>query len=382
MKILTLNYEYPPLGGGAGLITQHICKGLHGLGHSVTVITAGINTNIGITNEDGLETIRLPSKRRYEFRSDVSEMLSWIKHAKKKALEYCSVSRPDIVFANFILPGGEVARFLKKKTGIPYVIISHGHDIPWFDPKQMFFYHLATYCRIKKIYNGCSSLFLQSAFTKNNADRFSGEKGRSKNIVIPNGCDTDKFPIVNHFKDKTLRIFTGGRMVGQKETVTLLRALTILRSGDVQFHLTIAGDGPLLPSLKKFCAKNGLNDVVTFTGWLKKSEIPQEMGRSDVFVIPSRAEAMSISLLEALCSGVYAIVTPVSGNTDLVKEGVNGRFFPVGDHRALAAALTDLSRQIEKGYPVRSEDVERFRTQYNWANIVRQYEMEFQKILS
>ncbi len=382
MKILTLNYEYPPLGGGAGLITQHICKGLHNLGHSVTVITAGINSNTGSTNEDGLKIIRLPSKRKYEYQSNVSEMLSWIKHAKQKTLDYCSVNKPDVVFANFILPGGEVARFLKKKTGIPYVIISHGHDIPWFDPKQMFFYHMATYCRIKKIYNGCSALFLQSAFTKENADRFSGKKHRDKNIVIPNGCDTEKFPIVNHIGDRTLRIFTGGRMVGQKETVTLLRALTILKSSNVQFHLTIAGDGPLLPSLKKFCAKHGLNDVVIFTGWLKKSDIPKHMGKSDVFVIPSRAEAMSISLLEALCSGVYAIVTPVSGNTDLVREGVTGKFFPVGDHQALAKALEDLVILMKNGYPVKPEHVEKFRTLYNWTNIVRQYESELQKILS
>jgi glycosyltransferase involved in cell wall biosynthesis len=382
MKILTLNYEYPPLGGGAGLITQHICKGLHNLGHSVTIITAGINTNTGKSNEDGLEIIRLPSRRKLEYKSDVSEMLSWIKHAKEKALDYCSAVKPDICFSHFALPGGEVARFLKKNTGIPYVIMSHGHDIPWFDPKQMFFYHLSTYCRIKKIYNNSSALFIQSAFTKQNADSFSGKKNSNKNIVIPNGCDTNNFPVVSHNKDSTLNIFTGGRMVGQKETVTLLRALVILKSKDIHFHLTIAGDGPLLSSLKKFCTKHELNDVVTFTGWLKKSDIPKLLERADVFVLPSRAEGMSISLLEALCSGVYAIVSPVSGNSDVVVEDVNGRFFPLKDHNALAKALEDFNTKRMEAYPVKNDDIERFRIQHNWANIAILYEKQLQKILS
>lgn len=381
MKILTLNYEYPPLGGGAGLIARKICEGLVRLGHSVSVITTGIG-NAGVAMEDGVEVIRLTSKRKYEYRSNVWEMMSWIRHAKKSAREYCEKNQPDIVFAHFALPGGEVARFLKKKTGIPYVIMSHGHDIPWFDPQQMFFYHLATYCRIKRIYNRSEALFLQSEFTKNNADRFSGKGKRNKNKVIPNGCDLSAFPPVKHEKSDVLRIFTSGRMVGQKEPFTLLRALPLLKKAGLPFYLTIAGDGPLLPSLKKFCSENELNDCVTFTGWLKKDDIPHHLQNSDVFVLPSRIEGMSISLLEALCSGVYSIVCPVSGNTDLVKEGINGCFFPVRNHQALADALIRFSEQYRNTYPVKEENVLRFREEFDWNRIAIQYETELKEILA
>jgi len=382
MKILTLNYEYPPLGGGAGLITRQICSGLCNLNHSVTVITAGMAGQTGTFNENGVEVIRLASERKAEYQSNVREMLSWIRLAKNEALTYCEKWQPDVIFAHFALPGGEVARYLNKKTGIPYVIMSHGHDIPWFDPKQMFFYHLAAYCRIKKIYRHCSALFLQSEFTKKNADRFSGKKQSQKNIVIPNGCDNTLFPPVENNFSGTLRIYTGGRMVPQKEPGTLLKALTVLKSEGIHFHLTIAGDGPLLPSLKKFCSRNALENNVTFTGWLRKDEIPEQLKKTDVFVLPSRAEGMSISLLEALCSGVWAMVTPVSGNTDLVEENVNGNFFPVNDYRALAAKLIDFSRKLNGGYPLKKEVNENFREKYCWNHIAKKYEAELKRMIS
>lgn len=382
MKILTLNYEYPPLGGGAGLITQQICSGLSHLNHHVTVITAGIGEQVGTCNEKGVEVIRLASVRKAEYQSNIREMLSWIRLAKTAAITCCKNWKPDIIFAHFALPGGEVARAIHKKTGIPYVIMSHGHDIPWFDPKQMFFYHLATYCRIKNIYRHSTALFLQSAFTKQNADRFSGKKHSHKNRIIPNGCDNTLFPPVDNNYSGVLRLYTGGRMVSQKEPGTLLKALSLLKSEGVRFHLTLAGDGPLLPSLKEYCRTNGLANDVTFTGWLRKNEIPDQLKKTDVFILPSRAEGMSISLLEALCSGIWTIVTPVSGNTDLVTEGVTGSFFPVKDYNALAAKLKDFSKKLNDGYPVKKEVTEDFRKIYCWDTIAKKYEAELNRILS
>ena len=381
MKILTLNYEYPPLGGGAGVITKNICKGLSRLGHSVSVITAGIYENNGRFYEDNIEIIRLPSKRKHKHKSDVSEMLSWIDLAIPESLKFCETNKPDLVFAHFALPGGAVARVIKKKTGIPYVIMSHGHDIPWYFPQQMFFYHLATYFRIKGIYKDSEALFLQSQFMKENADRFSGKNNRHKNIIIPNGCDIENFQIVKPNKDDCLRIFTGGRMVAQKDPLTLIRAVEILKQESLPFHLTIAGDGPLLPSIKKYCEQKNLTSDITFTGWLGKDEIYKHLAASHVFVLPSLNEGMSISLIEALSCGIYSIVTPISGNTDLVKEEVNGKFFPVRDFRKLSQELIIFNKKRQAEYPVNEEDVKMFRLKYNWNVIAEQYEKELKKIV-
>ena len=66
MKLLILNYEYPPLGGGAGVITQNIAEGLAKLGHDVSVVTTWFQgeQEVEIVN-DNLKIIRLKSKRKY-----------------------------------------------------------------------------------------------------------------------------------------------------------------------------------------------------------------------------------------------------------------------------------------------------------------------------
>jgi glycosyltransferase involved in cell wall biosynthesis len=190
MNLLVLNYEYPPLGGGAGVITQNISERLASLGHKVTVVTAWYKIEKEIEEANNLKIIRLKSKRKHTYKSSISEMLSWIKESKKFLNNYCKEEKFDLCFANFTIPGGIVALFLKRKFGIKYTIISHGHDIPWRYPKQMFHFHLTTYSRIKKICLQSEINFVQTQEMKKNIDKFLGKKYATKNILIPNGLDS------------------------------------------------------------------------------------------------------------------------------------------------------------------------------------------------
>ncbi|HRW22678.1 MAG TPA: glycosyltransferase, partial [Bacteroidales bacterium] len=151
MKLLVLNYEYPPLGGGAGQISKSISEGLALLGHDITVLTTWYEALAETETLNNVKIIRLKSKRKFVYRSNPFEMTSWIYHAKKFLKEHLKTEKYDLVFANFALPGGEVAYSIKLKFRIPYVIISHGHDIPWFAPEQMIWYHIFTYHWIRTI---------------------------------------------------------------------------------------------------------------------------------------------------------------------------------------------------------------------------------------
>ncbi|MEZ5054399.1 MAG: hypothetical protein R2807_06505 [Chitinophagales bacterium] len=86
--------------------------------------------------------IRLKAKRKVSFQSNPYEMYDWMMKAKEYCLSHFSSTDFQICLANFSLPGGYVANALNQKWKLPYVILSHGHDIPWFSPKQMFFWHL------------------------------------------------------------------------------------------------------------------------------------------------------------------------------------------------------------------------------------------------
>jgi len=96
MNLLVLNYEYPPLGGGAGVVTQNISERLALLGHKVTVVTTWFKTEKETEETGNLKIVRLKSKRIHTYKSSVPEMLSWIKESRKFLQDYCRKEKFDL----------------------------------------------------------------------------------------------------------------------------------------------------------------------------------------------------------------------------------------------------------------------------------------------
>ena len=379
MKILVLNYEYPPLGGGAGVITRHISEGLTRLGHDITVVTAWFDNLPETEEQDNLKIIRLKSKRKFTYRSNVFEMLSWVKFSKLFLENYLAENSFDLCFANFAIPGGIVALYLKNNFNLPYTIISHGHDIPWFCKKEMFWFHLFLYPIIKNICKKSEMNFIQTEEMKTNIDHFLGKILIEKNIIIPNGCDTKLFFPDTDKNFSQFKIIFSGRLVKQKDPFTFLQALTFLLKKDISFTANIIGDGPLRESMEKFVRDNQLTGFVKFSGWISKPELAEEYRSSDVFVQTSVHEAMSIAIMEAFSSGTYVLCTSVGINSTLIKEKVNGELIPFANPEKLAERLEAFYyNRFLKQIDVDRNAVEKFRSEYDWKKIVGQYEIAFE----
>ncbi len=370
MNILILNYEYPPLGGGAGVVSQYHAEGLSKSDYKVTVLTAWYEGEKEIEEIGNLKIIKLKSKRKHTYKSTPDEWLSWIKKSKQFLNIYLKENNFNYCYAHFALPGGEVAKFINKKFKIPYAVISHGQDIPWFFPKQMFKYHIITYFRIKSICKKADKLILLTDAMKKNADRFMG-KLKYKNIIIPNACETKIFFPDYSKKDKTFKILFVGRMVAQKDPFTFLKAVKLLRNkiGN-KFYVNILGDGPLKKKMEFFVKENELKEVVNFKGWVSKEDMLKEYQSAHIQIITSIAEAMSIAALESLSSGLYVISTPVSGNTDIIVAGINGDFINFADFNDLAAKTEHYyNNKFKENYKVPDDFLNEFREKYNWSNI-------------
>lgn len=383
MKILVLNYEYPPLGGGAGVITQHISEGLARLGHKITVVTTWFENLPETEEQDNLKVIRLKSKRKFTYRSNVSEMLSWVKYSKRFLVNFLAENPFDLCFANFAIPGGLVALYLKNNFNLPYTIISHGHDIPWFCKKEMFWFHLFLYPIIKNICKKSELNFVQTREMKTNIDQFLGKALSMKNMVIANGCDTQLFFPDTTRNSSRYKIIFSGRLVKQKDPFTFLRALKILSEKNIQFAATVYGDGPLRKSLEKFVAENQLTEFVRFAGWVTKQKLAEEYRSSDVFVQTSIHEAMSIAIMEALASGTYVFCTSVGINSDLMIDGMNGELIPASNPLILAEKLAAFyEHKFLKQFHVDPDTTRKFQSAYDWKNIVRQYEIAFKNLIA
>jgi glycosyltransferase involved in cell wall biosynthesis len=382
-NILILNYEYPPLGGGAGVCTRYEAEGLASLGHNVTVLTTWFPGEKVDEKNGSLRIIRLKSRRKHTFKSNPIEMLSWVRCSKDYLSKNVNKEGFDICLANFAIPGGIVGKWLKKKHGVPYVIISHGQDIPFFFPKQMLKYHLLTYYWIKNIVMHSEKLVLLTRDMKKNADKFLGKKGTLKNVIIPNGCYTDYFQPDATKKLEAFRILFVGRLVAQKDPITFLRALNIIRDQGVVFDVHINGDGPMRKEMEAFVSKNKLSSLVTFNGWVSKEEMLHAYQSAQLQVISSADEAMSIAALESLSCGLYVISTPVSGNNELIRPGINGDFMNFGDPKSLAAKIIEYyNNRFKLGIPLDDQLLEDFRSKYDWKNVVRSYQELIEDILN
>ncbi len=145
---------------------------------------------------------------------------------------------------------------------------------------------------------------------------------------ICNGVDVDKFkPSKNRgllpekFAENDSLIFgTVGRLAQVKNQTLLVSAFISLwkQQSKIQdkLRLVIIGDGVLLPQLKKMVASAGVEHAVWFAG--RRDDVAQLMQQMDVFVLPSLAEGISNTLLEAMASGLPYIATNVGGNADLI----------------------------------------------------------------
>jgi len=381
MNILMFNFEYPPLGGGAGKVTYHQVKELSAK-HNVILITTAWKDSARIEKFENIEIHRLLSKRKRKYQSDIFEMISWISHAYQYCLTLIEKKHIDIMFAHFTIPGGELAYRLYKKFNIPYVVMSHGHDIPWFFPRQMWLYHMLAYYRIKKICRSASRLFLLTPQLKEVADDFVGYEYAHKSIVIPNACDSTLFKASDNKQFERFSLVFVGRLVAQKNPMLFLKSLHLLHREEIEFHATIIGDGPLYPKIKQMIHRYGLDKKVHLVGWKDSEYIIHALATSHLFVLPSRAEAMSMSVLEALYSGIFIITTPEADSYGLIENGKNGFIIKNMTEEKLADEMTVYyEKYFWSKHEVDRNLVEKIRNTYNWKHVGLLYIREIESIM-
>ena len=168
---------------------------------------------------------------------------------------------------------------------------------------------------------------------------------------ICNGVDTARFrPAAagRHrldglpFKESGLRVVgTVGRLQAIKDPLNLVHAFALLVARDPalaqRLRLVIVGDGPLRGEIEAEIAAAGIGDRVWLAG--EREDVPEIMRAMDIFVLPSRAEGISNTILEAMASGLPVIATQVGGNHELVLADETGSLVPPGDAAALADTL-------------------------------------------
>lgn len=169
--------------------------------------------------------------------------------------------------------------------------------------------------------------------------------------VIQNGIQVDRYPPATDRAALRRRlglqphrryISCIARFHPVKDHATLLRAFAATAPGHPDTDLLLIGDGPLRPDLEHLSAKLGLLERVRFLGI--RTDVPDLLRASDVFILTSVSEAASLTLLEAMAASLPVVVTRVGGNPEIVRENLDGLLVPQSHSAAAAAALDRILR--------------------------------------
>lgn len=138
-----------------------------------------------------------------------------------------------------------------------------------------------------------------------------------------------------------LRILFLGRLGARKGVPEILRALADSRVRREPWVAVLAGDGEIA-LYRAEAQKLGLADRVTFSGWVDAGHAQQLLSESDLLLLPSHAEGLPMSVIEAFAHGIPVVSTPVGAIPDIVENEINGLLVPSGDSVQLADALLRL----------------------------------------
>jgi glycosyltransferase involved in cell wall biosynthesis len=342
MRILVINYEFPPLGGGAGSASLCVARELTQLNCHVTLMTSRFKNLPHREIVEGADVIRIPVFRKRSDRCTIPEMISFMVSGSYYGLRIMKKEKPDAVLSFFTIPCSHIGLLGKWFKGIPYIVSLRGGDVPGSQPEQLAAFHFLTKPIVKILWRNAAAVVANSAGLGTLA------KQTLPNLdvkIIPNGVDLGQYSPREKKEDiasNNVRFLFVGRASPEKN---LSEAFSVLRDyAALNWSFSIIGDGPKLPGWKKEVETMGLGDRVVFHGWKPKMEMPQIYRDFDVFLFPSTSEGMPNAVLEAMASGLPVVATRIRGNEDIVEHEINGYLYEPGDMKSLGSCLMRLMK--------------------------------------
>jgi len=343
MKVLMLNNEFPPLGGGTGTVNHALLlRWANQPDLEIDLVTGAQGRESTIDNfAQRIKIYWLPVGRGNIHHASNRELLVYAAKALNLGLRLHLSNPYDLCLAWSALPAGWTAFALRRLAGLPYLVRVCGPDIPGFEQRYGTLYPILTPV-IKAIWRGAVSVVAKCA---GEAEMIHAVDPRVPVTLVPNGVDLTGFQCADlHTGDQPLRLLCVARLIERKGQHHLIRTLHQLQEQGIDATLDLIGAGDAQTALQQLSERLGVGERIHFLGYVPREQIAEYYAAADVFVLPSFNEGMSVATLEAMASGLPLVVTRTGGTTELVLEGVNGFTFSWGDVDGLTSHLRRLAR--------------------------------------
>jgi glycosyltransferase involved in cell wall biosynthesis len=373
MRVLFFNYEFPPLGGGAGNASFYLLREyVKNPELQVDFVTASIDGEYHLLKMgENINIHRLPIGKNAEniHYQTKKELISYTWNAFWFARKLAKQNKYDLSHSFFSVPCGFISLLLKWEFKLPYIISLRGSDVPYYSERFTTLYKVITPI-IRKIWSGASFVIANSQGLKELALKSQPKKEIG---VVYNGIDVEEF-----FRDASkvnpdyFTIICVSRVTPRKGVRFLIQAFKILSGRYDQVRLLIVGDGNEKKSLEDLVRGLDLSDKVEFAGAISHEKVLQYYQRANVFVLPSLNEGMSNVMLEALACGLPVVATDTGGTKELLTDNLNGLVVRMKDADDLAEKIEKLilNPELEKMMSLESR---KLGEKMKWGNVSDEY---------
>ncbi len=248
--------------------------------------------------------------------------------------------RCNLIHTHWVIPTGLIGVFAGALLKRPLVVTIHGSDFRMATARP-FLLKVFLYVCMKAQHITCVS-----EVQKKEIEQLGIKE--EKISVFPMCIDED-FLEVGRSREKdlgsgSLTVLSNRNLLPIYNVSLLIRVIPMVLQEEPNTKFFIAGDGPERDHLEKEAKKLNVNSSLQFLGRVPHEEVPNLLARADIYVSTSLYDGTSVSLLEAMGSGAFPIVTDIPANREWIINGKNGFLVPTNEEEFLANRIIDAIR--------------------------------------
>ncbi len=347
MKILMLNYEYPPLGGGGGVINKLLAEELS-KHHALTLITSQFGQLPAYETLHNVEIYRVPVfMRGNQNWASLPSMLSFFPMSLRTGWRLLRQGSFDLIHSMFAIPSAPSGYLLAKRYRRPHVLSLLGGDI--YDPSKTLSPHRTPilHATVKQMINRSDAVIGMSTDVVQRAVEYYDVRRPIK--IIPHAIKRPQFMPKTRgtlgFKSSDTLLVTVGRLVPRKAVHELIKTVRDLQNPSIQ--LLVVGDGPERPNLEKCAVAFDVISQVHFLGNVNDEVKFQLLNIADLYVSSTQHEGFGLVFLEAMAVGLPIVCYDNGGQVDFLRDEQTGFLVKLGNHPLLTQRIQILCDQVE-----------------------------------
>lgn len=366
MRLLYWTELFWPYIGGVEVLSAKLLRELRKRGYEIAVVTSHADMDLpDFEIHDGVPIHRFPFRQVLEERDPLG-----ILRMRKAITRLREEFRPTITHVNFAGPSGYFHMTTAPRDAEPWILAIRSPLPTEYSDESL----------VTRLLRGADWVTANSGAVLADAHRAAPDiVGRSS--VVYNGLDAPALePTPLPFDPP--RVLCLGRLKHDKGFDTALEAFALLRRTVPDAHLTVAGDGPERATLEGMARSLGIADAVEFAGWVSPEDVPAEVNRSSVVVIPSRwEEPFCLVAVEAALMRRPVVATRVGGLVEVVAHQESGLTVRKEDPAAMAAAVEGLLRSPDQARALGEQGRERAMERFSLDRYVADYDAMYRRLI-